>query len=32
VLNGQIDAIDTVRELLGVESVHTIGYCVALNR
>lgn len=26
---GQIDAIDTVRELLGVESVHTIGYCVA---
>jgi polyhydroxyalkanoate synthase len=29
VLKGQIDAIDTVRELLGVESVHTIGYCVA---
>ncbi|WP_395623252.1 PHA/PHB synthase family protein [Sphingomonas daechungensis] len=29
VLNGQIDAIDTVRDLLGVESVHTIGYCVA---
>ncbi|HEX8300635.1 class I poly(R)-hydroxyalkanoic acid synthase [Sphingomonas sp.] len=27
--SGQIDAIDTVRELLGVESVHTIGYCVA---
>ena len=26
---GQIDAIDTVRELLGVEAVHTIGYCVA---
>ena len=26
---GQIDAIDTVRELLDVESVHTIGYCVA---
>lgn len=26
---GQIDAIDTVRELLGVEGVHTIGYCVA---
>ena len=25
----QIDAIDTVRELLGVESVHAIGYCVA---
>jgi poly[(R)-3-hydroxyalkanoate] polymerase subunit PhaC len=29
VLNGQVDAIDTVRELLDVESVHTIGYCVA---
>ena len=29
VLEGQIDAIDTVRELLDVESVHTIGYCVA---
>ncbi len=26
---GQIDAIDTVRALLDVESVHTIGYCVA---
>jgi polyhydroxyalkanoate synthase subunit PhaC len=26
---GEIDAIDTVRDLLGVESVHTIGYCVA---
>ncbi|WP_084583480.1 class I poly(R)-hydroxyalkanoic acid synthase [Sphingomonas azotifigens] len=26
---GQIDAIDTVRDLLGVERVHTIGYCVA---
>lgn len=26
---GQIDAIDSVRDLLGVESVHTIGYCVA---
>ncbi|MDQ0248192.1 polyhydroxyalkanoate synthase [Sphingomonas kyeonggiensis] len=26
---GQIDAIDTVRELLGVKGVHTIGYCVA---
>lgn len=25
----QIDAIDTVRELLGTESAHTIGYCVA---
>jgi polyhydroxyalkanoate synthase len=29
VLNGQIDAIDRVRDLLGVESVHAIGYCVA---
>lgn len=29
ILRGQIDAIDTVRELLDVESVHTIGYCVA---
>ncbi|MGW8188850.1 PHA/PHB synthase family protein [Sphingomonas hankookensis] len=29
VVRGQIDAIDTVRELLDVESVHTIGYCVA---
>jgi polyhydroxyalkanoate synthase len=29
VLGGQIDAIDTVRDLLGVESVHAIGYCVA---
>jgi polyhydroxyalkanoate synthase subunit PhaC len=29
VLKGQVDAIDTVRALLGVESVHTIGYCVA---
>jgi polyhydroxyalkanoate synthase len=29
VLNGLIDATDTVRDLLGVESVHTIGYCVA---
>ncbi|MES2987416.1 MAG: class I poly(R)-hydroxyalkanoic acid synthase [Pseudomonadota bacterium] len=26
---GQIDAINTVRELLDVEAVHTIGYCVA---
>src|SRR3546814_7330761 len=25
----QVDAIDTVRELLGVPHVHTIGYCVA---
>jgi len=29
VLRGQIDAIDTVRDLLGVESAHVIGYCVA---
>ena len=29
VLKGQIDAIDTVRDLLGVPSVHVIGYCVA---
>ena len=29
VLKGQIDAIDTVRELLDVEAVHAIGYCVA---
>lgn len=29
VLRGQVDAIDTVRELLEVESVHAIGYCVA---
>jgi polyhydroxyalkanoate synthase len=29
ILNGQIDAIDTVRDLLDVESVHTVGYCVA---
>ena len=28
-LRGQVDAIDTVRELLGVKSVHAIGYCVA---
>jgi polyhydroxyalkanoate synthase subunit PhaC len=25
----QIDAVDTVRDLLGVEGVHAIGYCVA---
>lgn len=25
----QMEAIDTVRDLLGVEAVHTIGYCVA---
>ncbi|MEA3015805.1 MAG: poly[(R)-3-hydroxyalkanoate] polymerase subunit PhaC [Sphingomonadales bacterium] len=29
VLAGQVDAIDTVRDLLGVPSVHVIGYCVA---
>ncbi|HZF42302.1 MAG TPA: class I poly(R)-hydroxyalkanoic acid synthase [Sphingomonadaceae bacterium] len=29
VVRGQIDAIDTVRDLLDVEAVHTIGYCVA---
>jgi len=29
VLKGQVDAIDTVRDLLGVSSVHVIGYCVA---
>ena len=29
VLGGQLDAIDTVRDLLDVEAVHTIGYCVA---
>ncbi len=29
VLRGQIDAIDTVRDLLGVPSVHAVGYCVA---
>jgi len=29
VLRGQVDAIDTVRDLLGVESVHAVGYCVA---
>ena len=29
VIDGQIDAIDTIRDLLGVESVHAIGYCVA---
>jgi polyhydroxyalkanoate synthase len=29
ILRGQIDAIDTVRDLLDVPSVHTIGYCVA---
>ena len=29
VLKGQIDAIDTIRDVLGVDAVHTIGYCVA---
>jgi polyhydroxyalkanoate synthase len=29
VREGQIDAIDRIRDLLGVESVHAIGYCVA---
>jgi polyhydroxyalkanoate synthase len=29
VIDGQIDAIDTIRDLLGVEGVHAIGYCVA---
>ena len=29
VLRGQVDAIDTVRDLLGVEAVNVIGYCVA---
>src|SRR5947209_6628143 len=29
VLKGQVDAIDTVRDLLGVEAVNAIGYCVA---
>src|SRR5947209_1512645 len=29
VLKGQIDAIDTVRDALGVKHVHAIGYCVA---
>ena len=29
VVHGQVDAIDTVRDLLGVNAVHTIGYCVA---
>jgi polyhydroxyalkanoate synthase len=25
----QVDAVDTIRDALGVEAVHTIGYCVA---
>lgn len=29
VLRGQVDAIDTVRDLLEIESTHVIGYCVA---
>jgi len=29
VLKGQLDAIDTIRDVLDVESVHAIGYCVA---
>ncbi len=29
VLDGQLDAIDRIRDLLGVEAVHAIGYCVA---
>jgi polyhydroxyalkanoate synthase subunit PhaC len=29
VIKGQIDAIDTIRDLLVVNSVHAIGYCVA---
>ncbi|MFN3943798.1 MAG: PHA/PHB synthase family protein [Allosphingosinicella sp.] len=28
-VRAQIDAIDTIRDLLGVDAVHTIGYCVA---
>ncbi|MFN3516764.1 MAG: PHA/PHB synthase family protein [Novosphingobium sp.] len=28
-IRSEIDAIDTVRDRLGVKSVHTIGYCVA---
>src|SRR3954452_9762105 len=31
VLKGQVDAIDAIRDLLGVESVHAIGYCVAVT-
>ncbi len=29
IVRGQVDAIDTVRDLLNVEDVHAIGYCVA---
>ncbi|WP_260508493.1 PHA/PHB synthase family protein [Sphingomicrobium aestuariivivum] len=28
-VTAQVEVIDTVRDLLGVKSVHTIGYCVA---
>ncbi|HEU4960412.1 MAG TPA: class I poly(R)-hydroxyalkanoic acid synthase [Sphingomonas sp.] len=28
-VSAQIDAIDSIRDTLGVESIHTIGYCVA---
>jgi polyhydroxyalkanoate synthase len=28
-LRGQVDAINTIRDLLGVKAVHAIGYCVA---
>ncbi|MFN3727324.1 MAG: PHA/PHB synthase family protein [Allosphingosinicella sp.] len=28
-VHAQVEALDTVRELLGVESAHLIGYCVA---
>ena len=28
-IRAEIDAVDTIRERLGVEAVHTIGYCVA---
>ncbi|MGD9811078.1 MAG: PHA/PHB synthase family protein [Sphingobium sp.] len=29
ILRGQVDAIDTVRDALDIDSVHAIGYCVA---
>jgi polyhydroxyalkanoate synthase len=29
VVRGQVNAIDTVRDLLNVDSVHAVGYCVA---
>src|SRR3546814_14688679 len=28
IIHGQVDAIDTVRDLLKVPDVHTVGYCV----